>query len=217
MGLSRDYNLSPEHIFVFLGFSSGLWATICSLLYIFLLQIFLGPVWYWFFFFVIHVYAQSSKRSWSSSLLCCSWKAFKRHMLNMRSHSDAKGIELKRPNDSIYTFPCPDCMCRVNRSEVIRWSVSTICLEREIVLIFVVSSLYASPLAQFFYFGLEPHSFISSWWEHPFSFLASIFMVWRTLVWLFWFGRIASHFVHAGREYSLEKEASTAAGVLTGH
>ncbi|KAJ8640338.1 hypothetical protein MRB53_017032 [Persea americana] len=44
------------------------------------------------------------------------WKAFKRHMLNMRSHSDAKGIELKRPNDSIYTFPCPDCMCRVNRS-----------------------------------------------------------------------------------------------------
>ncbi|GMH26260.1 hypothetical protein Nepgr_028103 [Nepenthes gracilis] len=45
------------------------------------------------------------------------WKAFKRHMLNMRSHSDSKGFELKRPNDSIYSFPCPDCMCRMNKSE----------------------------------------------------------------------------------------------------
>ncbi|KAL9269214.1 ESMERALDA 1-like protein, partial [Drosera capensis] len=45
------------------------------------------------------------------------WKAFKRQMLSMRSHSDSKGFELKRPNDSIYTFPCPDCMCRVNRTE----------------------------------------------------------------------------------------------------
>ncbi|KAL5828014.1 hypothetical protein ACOSQ3_019845 [Xanthoceras sorbifolium] len=40
------------------------------------------------------------------------WKSFKRQMLNMRSHSDSKGYELKRPNDSTYTFPCPDCMCR---------------------------------------------------------------------------------------------------------
>ncbi|KAJ4709727.1 O-fucosyltransferase family protein [Melia azedarach] len=45
------------------------------------------------------------------------WKSFKRHLLNMRSHSDSKGYELKRPNDSTYTFPCPDCMCRVNKSE----------------------------------------------------------------------------------------------------
>ncbi|KAF9592425.1 hypothetical protein IFM89_014915 [Coptis chinensis] len=44
------------------------------------------------------------------------WKTFKRQMLSMRSHSDAKGIELKRPNDSIYSFPCPDCMCR-NKTE----------------------------------------------------------------------------------------------------
>lgn len=44
------------------------------------------------------------------------WKTFKRHMLNMRAHSDSKGIELKRPNDSIYTFPCPNCMCRTNVS-----------------------------------------------------------------------------------------------------
>ncbi|KAL8150772.1 hypothetical protein V2J09_020580 [Rumex salicifolius] len=45
------------------------------------------------------------------------WKSFKRHMLNIRSHSDSKGFELKRPNDSIYTFPCPDCMCHTNKAE----------------------------------------------------------------------------------------------------
>ncbi|CAD6271933.1 unnamed protein product [Miscanthus lutarioriparius] len=45
------------------------------------------------------------------------WKALKRCLLNMRAHSDAKGIEVKRPNESIYTFPCPDCMCRLNRTE----------------------------------------------------------------------------------------------------
>lgn len=45
------------------------------------------------------------------------WKALKRQLLTMRSHSDSKGFELKRPNDSIYTFPCPDCMCRTNKPE----------------------------------------------------------------------------------------------------
>ncbi|KAL4574404.1 hypothetical protein LXL04_021233 [Taraxacum kok-saghyz] len=44
------------------------------------------------------------------------WRTFKRHMLGMRAHSDSKGIELKRPNDSIYSFPCPNCMCRTNRT-----------------------------------------------------------------------------------------------------
>ncbi|XP_059649550.1 protein ESMERALDA 1 [Cornus florida] len=48
------------------------------------------------------------------------WKSFKRHMLNMRTHSDSKGIELKRPNDSIYSVPCPDCMCRINKSADLR-------------------------------------------------------------------------------------------------
>ncbi|KAL9265357.1 ESMERALDA 1-like protein, partial [Drosera capensis] len=47
------------------------------------------------------------------------WKAFKRQMLSMRSHSDSKGFELKRPNDSIYTFPCPDCMCRGEQCSVL--------------------------------------------------------------------------------------------------
>ncbi|KAK8314537.1 hypothetical protein V6Z12_D01G178500 [Gossypium hirsutum] len=53
------------------------------------------------------------------------WRTFKRQMLNMRSHSDTKGFELKRPNDSIYTFPCPDCMCRTNKSEAARSSSAT--------------------------------------------------------------------------------------------
>ncbi|OAY82122.1 hypothetical protein ACMD2_25222 [Ananas comosus] len=48
------------------------------------------------------------------------WKALKRQLLNMRAHSDAKGIEIKRPNDSLYTFPCPDCMCRSNKTEVLK-------------------------------------------------------------------------------------------------
>lgn len=45
------------------------------------------------------------------------WRSFKRQLLNMRSHSDSKGVELKRPNDSIYSFPCPECMCRANRTD----------------------------------------------------------------------------------------------------
>ncbi|PIN09125.1 hypothetical protein CDL12_18292 [Handroanthus impetiginosus] len=53
------------------------------------------------------------------------WKSFKRQMLNMRAHSDSKGIQLKRPNDSIYSFPCPDCMCKVNKTEDSRTSSVT--------------------------------------------------------------------------------------------
>ncbi|XP_074330785.1 protein ESMERALDA 1-like isoform X2 [Apium graveolens] len=45
------------------------------------------------------------------------WKNFKRQMLLMRAHSDSKGFELRRPHDSIYSFPCPNCMCRVNKTE----------------------------------------------------------------------------------------------------
>jgi len=52
----------------------------------------------------------------SNDVLPRRWRSFKRQMLNMRSHSDSKGFELKRPNDSIYTFPCPDCMSRRNKT-----------------------------------------------------------------------------------------------------
>ncbi|KAG9129018.1 hypothetical protein Leryth_021705 [Lithospermum erythrorhizon] len=44
------------------------------------------------------------------------WRSFKRQMLSIRARSDLKGIELKRPNDSIYSFPCPDCMCHINKN-----------------------------------------------------------------------------------------------------
>ncbi|KAF3677078.1 putative multiple C2 and transmembrane domain-containing protein 1-like [Capsicum annuum] len=46
------------------------------------------------------------------------WKSFKRQMLNIRAHSDSKGIEIKRPSDSVYSVPCPDCMCRSNKTDV---------------------------------------------------------------------------------------------------
>ncbi|XP_066307393.1 protein ESMERALDA 1-like isoform X1 [Miscanthus floridulus] len=45
------------------------------------------------------------------------WKSLKRQLFNMRAHSDVKGIEIKRANESVYTFPCPDCMCRSNKPE----------------------------------------------------------------------------------------------------
>lgn len=40
------------------------------------------------------------------------WDYFRRHMQEMLHHSDVKGIELRKPNGSPYTFPMPDCMCR---------------------------------------------------------------------------------------------------------
>lgn len=68
------------------------------------------------------------------------WKSFKRQMHSIRAHSDSKGIEIKRPNDSIYTFPCPDCMCRSNRTEDSKSSSVTwpMCLSIGGVLILVV-------------------------------------------------------------------------------
>lgn len=110
-GFSKLWNCSTKLI-NFFSVLLYLWVMICLPSYICCLQIFFVPWSVWL----------ASKISWSCFLLYCSWKTFKRHMLNMRSHSDAKGIELKRPNDSIYTFPCPDCMCRGNRSEVLRVS-----------------------------------------------------------------------------------------------
>ncbi|GMY18610.1 protein ESMERALDA 1 [Fagus crenata] len=53
------------------------------------------------------------------------WKSFKRQMLSMRAHSDSKGFELRKPNESIYSFPCPDCMCHTNKTEDSRSSSAT--------------------------------------------------------------------------------------------
>ncbi|XP_010246040.1 PREDICTED: uncharacterized protein At1g04910 isoform X1 [Nelumbo nucifera] len=40
------------------------------------------------------------------------WEYFKRQMQEMLHHSDLKGIEMKKPSSSLYTFPIPDCMCK---------------------------------------------------------------------------------------------------------
>lgn len=44
--------------------------------------------------------------------LFCRWEDFKRQMQDMLRHSDQKGVELKKPSSSLYTFPMPDCMCK---------------------------------------------------------------------------------------------------------
>ncbi|KAF7808738.1 protein ESMERALDA 1 [Senna tora] len=53
------------------------------------------------------------------------WRSLKRQLQSMRSHSDSKGFELKRPNDSVYSFPCPDCMCHANKTDASRSSSAT--------------------------------------------------------------------------------------------
>lgn len=40
------------------------------------------------------------------------WENFKRQLQDMLHHSDVKGIELKKPSSSLYTYPMPDCMCK---------------------------------------------------------------------------------------------------------
>lgn len=40
------------------------------------------------------------------------WDYFKKQMRDMLRHNDAKGVELRKPAASLYTFPMPDCMCK---------------------------------------------------------------------------------------------------------
>ncbi|KAF8099067.1 hypothetical protein N665_0252s0006 [Sinapis alba] len=40
------------------------------------------------------------------------WDYFKKQMQDMLRHNDAKGVELRKPAASLYTFPMPDCMCK---------------------------------------------------------------------------------------------------------
>ncbi|XP_039824608.1 O-fucosyltransferase 9-like isoform X3 [Panicum virgatum] len=39
------------------------------------------------------------------------WDQFKHHMQDMRRHSETKGFGLRKPQESIYNLPMPDCMC----------------------------------------------------------------------------------------------------------
>ncbi|XP_035551275.1 O-fucosyltransferase 9 isoform X2 [Juglans regia] len=40
------------------------------------------------------------------------WEDFRMQMQDMLRHSDHKGVEMKKPSGSLYTFPMPDCMCK---------------------------------------------------------------------------------------------------------
>ncbi|XP_042474394.1 O-fucosyltransferase 9-like [Zingiber officinale] len=40
------------------------------------------------------------------------WDRFKRNMQEVLHHSDVKGISLRKPDASLYTFPMPDCLCQ---------------------------------------------------------------------------------------------------------
>ncbi|CAL4942056.1 unnamed protein product [Urochloa decumbens] len=40
------------------------------------------------------------------------WDRFKHHMQDMRRHSETKGFGLRKPQESIYNLPMPDCMCQ---------------------------------------------------------------------------------------------------------
>ncbi|XP_062181879.1 O-fucosyltransferase 9-like isoform X2 [Phragmites australis] len=40
------------------------------------------------------------------------WDRFKRHMQDICRHSEMKGFGLRKPHESIYTLPMPDCMCQ---------------------------------------------------------------------------------------------------------
>lgn len=43
------------------------------------------------------------------------WDQFKQNMQEILQHSDMRSIALRKPNDSVYTFPMPDCMCKQDR------------------------------------------------------------------------------------------------------
>ncbi|XP_010478945.1 PREDICTED: uncharacterized protein At1g04910-like [Camelina sativa] len=45
------------------------------------------------------------------------WDYFKKQMQDMLRHNDAKGVELRKPAASLYTFPMPDCMCKEPESD----------------------------------------------------------------------------------------------------
>ncbi|WVZ53919.1 hypothetical protein U9M48_004805 [Paspalum notatum var. saurae] len=40
------------------------------------------------------------------------WDRFKHHMQDMRRHSEMKGFGIRKPQESMYNLPMPDCMCQ---------------------------------------------------------------------------------------------------------
>lgn len=100
-------------------------------------------------------------------------------MLSMRSHSDSKGFELKRPNDSIYTFPCPDCMCHTNKTEDAKPSTPTWSAWRLILWIFLVPVILIPFTDPLFCVGiLSFFSHLHRWRGHTINFGSSEDFVW---------------------------------------
>ncbi|KAL8485924.1 hypothetical protein ACS0TY_027999 [Phlomoides rotata] len=46
------------------------------------------------------------------------WHDFKRQLLDMLRHNDLKGSELRKPSNSLYMHPMPDCMCRKSDAKI---------------------------------------------------------------------------------------------------
>jgi len=40
------------------------------------------------------------------------WDRFKQNMQEILQLSGVRSVAFRKPNDSIYTFPMPDCMCQ---------------------------------------------------------------------------------------------------------
>ncbi|XP_031250555.1 O-fucosyltransferase 9 isoform X2 [Pistacia vera] len=53
------------------------------------------------------------------------WDDFKKQMKDMLSHNDQKGIELRKPSGSLYTFPMPDCMCKTTKTNTLTQTKQT--------------------------------------------------------------------------------------------
>ncbi|KAL2231857.1 UNVERIFIED_CONTAM: O-fucosyltransferase 9 [Sesamum indicum] len=46
------------------------------------------------------------------------WQDFKRQLQDMLRHNDVKGSELRKPSNSLYMYPMPDCMCRKSDARI---------------------------------------------------------------------------------------------------
>lgn len=46
-------------------------------------------------------------------------------MQDMLRHGDLKGIEMRKPGASLYTFPMPDCMCLHKQKAMVDYGNTT--------------------------------------------------------------------------------------------
>lgn len=46
------------------------------------------------------------------------WQEFKRQLQEMLHHNDMKGSEVRKPSNSLYMYPMPDCMCKKSNAKL---------------------------------------------------------------------------------------------------